>query len=400
MKFAFVFDGLGYGGIERVGVDYCNALVSRGHDVTVINLTPAKNEFVKQLSDNVSYITRYFPRALAPERYNTLVKRAAWGRFVYPLAYSLFTIVVMFKRLVDRRALADFDVAIAFSGHYNDLTFVGLKSILARNRIAWLHGSINSYALISSGYLNLYKYFDGLVTLCDDGVEEFEYSHSYLKYQIRKIYNPINVADDVAQADIDLVKGKYGDFALMVARLDYPHKDPFTVIEAIKQVNQIKNKELNLVIVGDGPDRQKVEKFIVSQGMQDKVYLAGYQSNPAPFYAACSLVVHASAGTEGLPTVILEGMAHKKPIVATDVRTGPKEILGYNEFGLLCKPKDPDDMARQIGFVIGDKERYRYYANKSAERVQDFAADRALSELLNYVNEMANNMQEDRCEHL
>ena len=389
MNFCFVFDGLGCGGIERVGVDYCNALAKRGHGVTVVNLVPEMNEFVPQLSESVVYLTRAFPRALAPERYCTLVKRASWGRFVYPAAYISCSMVVAAVKPIARRGLSGFDVAIAFSGHYNDLTFVGTGCVGAKRRIAWLHGGINSYALISDGYLNLYKHFDGLVCLGDEGVEEFEYANSYLTYRIKKIYNPIKIGERSIEEDgFDRLIDERSPFALMVARLDYPQKDPYTVINAIGLINEHYGHSLNLVIVGDGPCRPDVERLIDELGLGNNVFLAGYQDNPAPYYAACKLVIHASASAEGLPTVMLEGMAFGKPVVATDVRTGPKEILGNNEFGLLCRPKDPEDMARQVSALLDDEDLYSHYAEKSLERISDFTEDGAISVFLGFLNEL------------
>lgn len=391
MRFCFVFDGLGCGGIERVGVDYCNALVERGHEVTVVNLVPEADAFASQLSGKVMYKTRTFSRHLAPECYCTLVKRAAWGRFLYPAAFTFCSIAVTVMRPFLKRGLGVFDAAIAFSGHYNDLTFVSFGCVKAKKKLAWLHGGLSGYGLTSDGYLNLYKHFDGLVTLCDDGIEEFEDTNWFLSYTLRKIYNPVNInSADIYRDEIEKLRSKYGSFALMVARLDYPSKDPFTVIDAVKQINEKNGKRLNLVIVGDGPDRHKVESFVAEREMGERVFFAGYQNNPAPYYAACKLVVHASAGAEGLPTVMLEGMAFGKPIVATDVRTGPKEILGYNEFGLLCKAKDSDDMARQIALLLDDDALYGHYARKATERVRDFSEEKAIDGLVGYVTDLIN----------
>ena len=51
MKLAFVFDGLGCGGIERVGIDYCNALCNAGHEIIVVNLSPQKmNLFISWIA--------------------------------------------------------------------------------------------------------------------------------------------------------------------------------------------------------------------------------------------------------------------------------------------------------------------------------------------------------------
>lgn len=374
-----------------MGVDYCNALVERGHEVTVVNLVPEADAFASQLSGKVMYKTRTFSRHLAPECYCTLVKRAAWGRFLYPAAFTFCSIAVAVMRPFLKRGLGVFDAAIAFSGHYNDLTFVSFGCVKAKKKLAWLHGGLSGYGLTSDGYLNLYKHYDGLVTLCDDGIEEFEHTNWFLSYTLRKIYNPVNInSADIYRDEIEKLRSKYGSFALMVARLDYPHKDPFTVIDAVKQINEKNGKRLNLVIVGDGPDRHKVESFVAEREMGERVFFAGYQNNPAPYYAACKLVVHASAGAEGLPTVMLEGMAFGKPIVATDVRTGPKEILGYNEFGLLCKAKDSDDMARQIALLLDDDALYGHYARKATERVRDFSEEKAIDGLVGYVTDLIN----------
>lgn len=195
------------------------------------------------------------------------MKRAAWGRFLYPAAFTFCSIAVAVMRPFLKRGLGVFDAAIAFSGHYNDLTFVSFGCVKAKKKLAWLHGGLSGYGLTSDGYLNLYKHYDGLVTLCDDGIEEFEHTNWFLSYTLRKIYNPVNInSADIYRDEIEKLRSKYGSFALMVARLDYPHKDPFTVIDAVKQINEKNGKRLNLVIVGDGPDRHKVESFVAERG--------------------------------------------------------------------------------------------------------------------------------------
>ena len=69
MKLAFVFDGLGCGGIERVGIDYCNALCNAGHEIVVVNLSPQRNEFVHQLDSRIQYHSLSFSKLCSPECY-------------------------------------------------------------------------------------------------------------------------------------------------------------------------------------------------------------------------------------------------------------------------------------------------------------------------------------------
>lgn len=385
MRFVFVFDGLGCGGIERVGIEYCNSLIERGHEVTVINLAPSKDDFVTKLSNGIQYTTRKFPRELAPERYCSLVSRTEWGRYVYPFAYLASTAVVAAKRPFLRSGIGVFDVAIAFSGHFNDLTFVACGCVRAKTKLAWIHGAINGYALISDGYINLYKRFDKLVCLSDEGIEEFRDAKHWLSLPIVKIYNPIDLNrhwDNGVKTNE--LRASYGDYILMVARLSSP-KDPETLINAVSILRDKYGIEKNCLIVGDGPDMERVSESISTSSVADLVHLIGYEDNPAPYYEACELFVLSSLN-EGLPTVLLEAMALGKPVVSTNV-PGAREILEGGKDGLLCGIGDSEDMAKCLAFLYGDPSAMARYADLGLTRIQSFSKERIIDLFLDCVVE-------------
>lgn len=385
MRFTFVFDGLGCGGIERVGVDYCNALARRGHTITVVNLVPEKNELSSQLDDVIEYLERSYPKALAPERYCTLIKRKSWGRYAYPLAHAATTVVTAMKRPLLTRGIPKADIAVAMSGHYNDLTFVAKNIAPAYARIAWLHGAIASYLLISDGYIGLYKKICNLVCLVDDGNEEFEYANGYLHFNMRKIYNFVDADEKPCSEDaVERYRREYGDFVLMVARFDYPYKDQLTVIRALPVLRERYGLAPKVVFVGDGESMGMARELTKELDVEDQVVFAGFDPEPAGYYKACWLVVQASAGTEGLPTTILEGMAFGKPVIATDVRTGPREIMGDNEYGLLCRIKDPESLASKIALLYTDKDAYNRYVAAGKERMGDFTEEKSVGALLGF----------------
>lgn len=385
MRFTFVFDGLGCGGIERVGVDYCNALVQRGHTIAVVNLIPGKSEFASQLDERVEYLERCYPKSLAPERYCTLIKRKCWGRYVYPLVHAVLTIATAVMRPVLAHGIPKADIAVAMSGHYNDLTFVAKGIALSRARIAWLHGAIASYLLISDGYMGLYKKIRNLVCLVDDGNEEFEYTNQYLHFNVRKIYNFVDADDKPCSKDaVERYRCEYGDFVLMVARFDYPYKDQLTVIRALPVLRERYGLAPKVVFVGDGESMGMARELTKEFDVEDQVVFAGFDPEPAGYYKACKLVVQASAGTEGLPTTILEGMAFGKPVIATDVRTGPREIMGDNEYGLLCRIKDPENLASKIALLYTDEEAYNRYVAAGKERIKDFTEEKSVGALLGF----------------
>lgn len=238
MKFAFVFDGLGCGGIERVGIDYCNALCNAGHEILVVNLSPQRNEFVHQLDSRIQYHSFSFSKLCSPECYVSLTRRPGWGKFAYPLFSTLCGAFDVAIKPFARYAIPAVDIAIAFSGHFNDLTFVSKGLIRSSKRVAWLHGTISSYAIMSEGFPLLYQRFNALVCLGVEGDEEFQAVHTRFKVKKKVIYNPITIGEREIQPDIvSNLNAKYGQFALMVMRLSYPEKDPYTAIRALRMLN-------------------------------------------------------------------------------------------------------------------------------------------------------------------
>lgn len=382
MRFSFVFDGLGYGGIERVGIDYCNELVRRGHEVTVVNLDTSRTEFVDQLLPDITYIEKDFRRGRAPERYCQLIKYGWWGRYLYPLVFVVLSIANKILSPLYRRKLPAVDVSIAFSGHFNDLTFVANKYVESHVSIGWMHGAISSYLLMSDGYINLYKKIRNLVCLVDEGNEEFFYANKHVNLTIRKIYNPIAIGNQsIDTAQVQQLREKYGSYLLMVARFSYPHKDQPTVIKALYALKHTYGLEPKLLFIGDGPDMNKSRRLAEGLGISSQVVFVGYKNNPLPYYAAASVVIHASVAGEGLPTAMLEAMSLGKPVVATDSKTGPREILGNNEYGLLCKIQDANEMAAHVFELLTDKEMYQRYSTQAYERVKDFSVDGAIDKL-------------------
>jgi glycosyltransferase involved in cell wall biosynthesis len=120
-----------------------------------------------------------------------------------------------------------------------------------------------------------------------------------------------------------------------------------------------------LIIVGDGPERERLEAAARSLGLDGHVHFAGQISDVKPYYAAADLLVLPSH-SEGSPYVLLEAMAAKVAIVATAVG-GVPEMVEDEESALLVPPRDPRAMAAAIIRVLKDAELARkLVANASA----------------------------------
>ena len=387
MKIAMVFDGLQIGGIERVGADYSKLLCQLGHEVTIINLVPKLNEMVKEYPESCEYQTIKYPRWMAPERYSKLVKMNFWGRYLYPCAYTLFGLAnIVYKFICRFRNISrkKYDLAIAFSGHYNDLTFVAKKYVAAKYKMCWLHGALYGYLVNSDGFFNLHQKIKNLVVLVDDAQEHVLSYNRFCKLNIHKLYNPVFLSEKPVDSQlVSELKNKYGRFLLMVSRFTYPQKDQFTVAAALKVCREKYGDDLNLVFVGDGPDKTRVEEFVQNMGeeLSSHIFFEGSRMDVQNYYASAYMLVHSSVAGEGLPTVMLEAMEFNLPMVVTDSKVGPREILGNDEYGLLCRVQDPEDMAQKIHRMCSDKHLYEDYQKKEKIRLCDFKPEVIKSQL-------------------
>jgi glycosyltransferase involved in cell wall biosynthesis len=109
-----------------------------------------------------------------------------------------------------------------------------------------------------------------------------------------------------------------------------------------------KNNRIIFLVVGKGPDSDKVKWRIQQLGIEKNFRLAGFVSDedlPA-YYNAADLFVLPSKSGEGLPLVALEAMACALPVIATDVG-GIREIL-IDDYGKLVPPNQPELLAKAI----------------------------------------------------
>jgi glycosyltransferase involved in cell wall biosynthesis len=129
-----------------------------------------------------------------------------------------------------------------------------------------------------------------------------------------------------------------------VGRLD-PEKDFLTLLRASNIVRR--NRNVRLMILGEGPERFALESLAQELGMTGVVTLPGFVENPLPFIANASVLVLTSH-FEGLSNVLIEALACGTPVVATDCPGGPTEVLGGGRYGKLAPVGDFKEVARAI----------------------------------------------------
>lgn len=402
LKIAMVFDGLSVGGVERVGSDYAKILDSMGHQVTIINLNPKNKDMLNEFPTSCSVINYRYPRKFVPEQYSQLTKKGVIGTTLYlSVQIPLHFLSTLMKVKYRIQAHDKYDLVISFSGHFNDLNFNARNFTKSNKKICWLHGALYSYLLISNGYAELYKKIKNLVVLVSDAQEEALMYNNHLNLHINKLYNPTFIDKKVVSThEVNLLREKYGDFLLMVSRFSYPHKDQISVAKMYRILREKYNSDLDLVFVGDGPDEVFVKELVnkFPHHIQSHIHFEGSRSNVQDYYKAAKILVHSSVAGEGLPTVMLEALSYNLPMVVTDSKTGPREIIGENEYGLLCRVQDPDDMAAKVDLLNRNAKLYEQFKNKSPIRLRDFTPI-AIREQLNEILEEMFRMENKNEDH-
>lgn len=387
-KAAFVFDGLRFGGIERVGINYVKMFKKMGYDITVFNISPKYNQMESELQDLCKVVTVKYERWMAPERYAATLKKVWWGKYIYPAAFTVMSVLSCIYRnclkISNPYYRKKYDTAIAFSGHINDLTFVADKFVRGDKKIAWLHGAMYDYAVISPAFMRLYAKIKNLVSLsdmCDASMNKFM---EEAKINKKTIYNPIYIEESrIDKACVEELKNKYGDFALMVARMD-EDKDQKTAIDAIKILKTEYGLEKKLVLVGDGCNRKKYEEYVKANNLTEQIIFTGSKMDVWNYYSAASVYVHSSP-LEGLPTVLLEAMYYKLPIAATDSIPGVREILRDGEGGLISNIFDARGLADNIYTLYTDKAKCDNLVSRGTERFKDFLPEKIYEQMQEYL---------------
>ncbi len=152
------------------------------------------------------------------------------------------------------------------------------------------------------------------------------------------------------------------------------------LIDAIYKLR--KDIKLKLIVIGDGPLKEKLQAKINEMDLLDSVYMAGYLAHGCKYMRHFDVFVLPSL-SEGLPITLLEAMQGQIPIVASKVG-GIPEVLQNGLGGLLAEPADSESLARAIKNIYDNRDRARQAAVFSYEEVNKKYTSRAMA--LQYCN--------------
>jgi glycosyltransferase involved in cell wall biosynthesis len=250
----------------------------------------------------------------------------------------------------------------------------GLTKVQTR---IWLRvGTYNFMALRRRHFLNrwtrkasmryCYRRAYGLIAVSKGIAEDIASTFRIPEKKIHVLHNPSVTSDMAMKAnqtiDHPWFQGNHPPVILGMGRLarvkDFP-----TLLRAFAKVRSA--RDCRLVILGEGKERDNLSALAHELGIQEDVNLPGYKSNPFAYMNAASLYVLSSVW-EGSPNTLIEALAVGVPVVSTDCRTGPREILEGGRYGRLVPVGDVEALARAIEVTLDNPPKKAYLQSAAA----------------------------------
>jgi glycosyltransferase involved in cell wall biosynthesis len=169
---------------------------------------------------------------------------------------------------------------------------------------------------------------------------------------------------------------EYGDFVLSVGRLDRAKRVDL-LLEALAG-----GKDIKAVVVGEGPDRERLEGLARRFGLDGRVQFTGRidESALANLYAGCLGVYYAPVD-EDLGLVPYEAFLSEKPVLTTVDAGGPTEIVADRENGLVCPPSAPA-LSEAITWLAAHRDEAQRWGRHGKSLAERITWDAAISRLL------------------
>lgn len=208
-------------------------------------------------------------------------------------------------------------------------------------------------------YAPLLRRADKVVFGCEYQLEQWVNQYGLPKSKCEYIYNGVDVhwysmAVEHAKDDLrrslglnagDLVVGSVG-----VLRPEKQYKDLIRAVERLAR----NNDSLRAVIVGDGPERVELERFVNDRDLKDKVVFLGEVLDVRPILAIMDVFVLTSV-TETFSNAALEAMSMGKPVILTNIG-GAQEMVREGRNGYLYKKGNVDELVVLLKRLLGDLE--------------------------------------------
>jgi glycosyltransferase involved in cell wall biosynthesis len=345
-----------HGGVEMYMLDLCKALLKTGDTPVVLAYDPSRPIF--EVVDGIIVQRFYMPDFFTKYRYPQI-------------AYLVIQIFLnTIKHNIKIIHAQDYlpGLAAALAGRILRVPVV-VTFHLPINKTSWRTRRKTSPSYPIERVLQKIYNKNVQLTLC---VSKFTLNKTielgFPENKLKVIHNWVRQPTNSSRKEENEVLQKYQiskPYALAVGRLDEKQKAFSLLIKAFKILSD-KSVDLNLAIIGQGPDEIIYRQLTEKMGLETRVQLLGRvpDEDLTVLYNNCTLFV-LSSFFEALPLVLLEAISYGKPVIATDTG-GVSEVVENGVNGLLVETT-PENIAKGVEQVASSPELQNSFA-KAAKK--------------------------------
>jgi glycosyltransferase involved in cell wall biosynthesis len=345
MKILVFIHSLLGGGAERVTANLANQWAEQGDDVTVVTVTPANTDFykvnssVKRIGLNLNNTTK------SDNKFRTLRGKIA-------------RILALRKLLKTQQP----DIALSMMVESN-LTLAlagwGLRSTIKVGSERVHPPALPLGKLREVLRCHLYGYLDAIVALTEESARWLRQNTRARKVVV--IPNEAVWPLPRQEPEIAPPTTTHPHRLLAVGRL-YPQKG-FDILIGVFKPLAVQFPNWNLFILGEGPERQSLEKQLAASGLTGRVFMPGQVGNLSDWYSGCDLFV-LSSRYEGFPNALVEAMSYGLPAVSFDCPTGPQDIIEHGINGLVIDPDNPAKLKTGLESLMQDDSKRAIFSSR------------------------------------
>ena len=368
---------LAHGGVEMAISLMSNAFVKRGYAVTILSIyNLGEPAYTISPDVKIEYLTQVKPNR--KELFEAIKSRNPFKVLKEGL-YAIKVLRLKKMSLIERIKQINNGVVISTRNEHSVLlSKYARESVI---KIAQLH---HDHGFNKGLFLDIkkrYNKIDYFTLLTDQLTQEITEVMEGVNKRTRCITMENFLAESEFSVDLNAKEKKI----VAVGRL-HPVKG-FERLLTIWNETLAKHPDWQLVIVGDGEEKQKLLDLVDSLGIKDSVIFTGSLEHDKVLELMKRASIYAMTSySEGFPFVLIEAMSCGLPVVAYDVRVGPRAII-YNNFnGILVEDNDYKRFSKVLTELIENEQMRIDFSKNAIERAKDFSESKLMEKWISIID--------------
>ena len=275
-----------------------------------------------------------------------------------------------------------YDTEVAFLENISTKIISGSKS--ESKKIAWVHVDIQKHYstrklfLTKRRLVKAYSKMNQIVCVSQEVKNKFK-EYTKLEKNVITIYNPINQEEIIKKSKEKVEKIFHNsNFTIgTIGRLTW-QKGYKRLVKVVKEIIKENKIKINLMIVGEGEEHEKLQKYIDNNKLGEYIKLIGFVENPYAYIKQSNLFISSSI-VEGFSLALAEAITLDIPVISTST-AGPNEILEKGHYRLIVE-NTTKSKKKGILELVKNHNKYLDLKEKVKKRKNFFQLEKTIQEI-------------------